>query len=51
MSWRTAAYRAVRPLLFLADPEFVHHLALRTLGSTPGRVLAPLASGMADSEA
>ena len=45
MSWRTTAYRAVRPLLFLADPEFVHHLTLRMLGSAPGRALAPLASG------
>jgi len=45
MSWRTAAYRAVRPLLFAADPEDVHHLALRVLGSPPGRWLAPYASG------
>jgi dihydroorotate dehydrogenase len=43
--WRVAAYRAARPLLFLTDPEFVHHLALRTLGSGIGRLLAPLASG------
>jgi dihydroorotate dehydrogenase len=43
--WRVAAYRAARPLLFLTDPEFVHHLALRTLGSGIGRFLAPLASG------
>lgn len=51
MGWRTTAYRAVRPLLFLADPEFVHHLALRALGSAPGRVLAPFASGVADPAA
>jgi dihydroorotate dehydrogenase len=51
MGWRTAAYRAVRPLLFLADPEFVHHLALRALGSAPGRALAPFASGVADPAA
>ena len=43
--WRTAAYRTVRPLLFAADPERVHHLALAILGSTPGRWLAPLAAG------
>lgn len=45
MSWRTTAYRAVRPLLFLADPESVHHLTLRLLEASPGRALAPLASG------
>jgi dihydroorotate dehydrogenase len=45
MSWRTAAYRAVRPLLFLTDPEQIHHLTLRLLASTPGRVFAPIASG------
>jgi dihydroorotate dehydrogenase len=45
MSWRTTAYRAVRPLLFAADPEGVHHLALRMLGWPIGRFLAPLASG------
>lgn len=48
MAWRSAAYRAVRPLLFLADPEFVHHAALRLLASSPGRALAPLASGAAE---
>ncbi len=45
MSWRTAAYRAARPLLFSLDPERVHHLAVRSLGSTAGRALAPTASG------
>jgi dihydroorotate dehydrogenase len=45
MSWRTAAYGAVRPLLFLADPEEIHHLTLSVLGSTLGRWLAPVASG------
>jgi len=45
MSWRTAAYRAVRPLLFLTDPERIHHFTLHALDSGPGRVLAPLASG------
>ncbi|HSI99977.1 MAG TPA: quinone-dependent dihydroorotate dehydrogenase [Patescibacteria group bacterium] len=48
MSWRTAAYRAVRPLLFAADPERIHHLALGLLGAAPGRWLAPLASGVGD---
>jgi dihydroorotate dehydrogenase len=51
MSWRTAAYRAVRPLLFLADPELVHHLALRALASAPGRVVAPFVSGVRDPHA
>lgn len=46
MSWRTTAYRAVRPLLFLVDPEVTHDLALRLLGSGAGRVLAPFASGV-----
>ena len=46
MSWRSTAYRAVRPLLFAADPERVHHVALRALSSRPGRWLAPLASGV-----
>jgi dihydroorotate dehydrogenase len=46
MSWRTAAYRAVRPLLFAIDPERVHHLALSALGSPVGRALAPIVSGV-----
>lgn len=50
MSWRTAAYRAVRPLLFLTDPERVHHLTLSLLGSVPGRLLAPIASGARNGE-
>jgi dihydroorotate dehydrogenase len=45
MGWRTTAYRAVRPLLFAADPERIHHLALRLLASSIGQSLAPLASG------
>jgi len=48
MSWRTAVYRAVRPLLFAIDPERVHHLALSTLGSPVGRALAPIVSGAGD---
>ena len=51
MSWRTTAYRAVRPLLFAADPEAVHHLALRTLATPIGRTLAPFASGAGDPAA
>ena len=44
--WRLAAYRTVRPLLFLADAESIHHLTLRLLGSPAGRALAPAASGV-----
>ena len=51
MSWRTTAYRAVRPLLFTLDPERVHHLALRLLGWSRGRALAGLASGVGDPAA
>lgn len=47
-SWRVAAYRAIRPFLFSADPERIHHAALRLLASGIGRVLAPLASGVGD---
>ena len=45
MSWRTAAYRAARPLLFSLDPERVHDIALGALGSRVGRAMAPFASG------
>ncbi len=51
MSWRTAAYRAARPLLFAVDPERVHHLALSLLESPAGRALAPLAAGAGDPAA
>jgi dihydroorotate dehydrogenase len=44
-SWRLAAYRAARPLLFLADAERIHHVTLSLLGSSFGRRLAPIASG------
>ena len=50
-AWRRTAYRAVRPLLFLADPEGIHHATLRLLASGPGRMLAPLASGTGDPAA
>jgi dihydroorotate dehydrogenase len=45
MSWRTASYRAVRPLLFAVDAERVHNVTLATLGSAIGGLLAPIASG------
>ena len=48
MTWRVAVYRAIRPLLFAADPERIHHLALGLLNAPPGRWLAPLASGVGD---
>jgi dihydroorotate dehydrogenase len=48
-SWRVAAYRAARPLLFLTDAEFIHHAVLRMLGTGLGRALAPLASGAAST--
>ena len=48
-SWRLAAYRAARPLLFQADPERIHHLTLRELAVAGhhglGRALCRLASG------
>ncbi len=44
-SWRIAAYRAARPLLFLTDAEGIHHFTLSLLGSSIGRMLAPIASG------
>jgi dihydroorotate dehydrogenase len=49
MSWRSTAYRAVRPLLFALDPEQVHHLALSLLASPIGRAPAPFASGAGGS--
>ena len=54
-SWRRTAYRAVRPLLFTADAEAIHHLtlsALRLAGrSRAGRALCRLASGARDPSA
>ncbi|HET8572091.1 MAG TPA: quinone-dependent dihydroorotate dehydrogenase [Candidatus Limnocylindria bacterium] len=48
-AWRSATYRAVRPLLFRVDAERIHHLTLGTLrlaGSTPPtRALASFAAG------
>lgn len=52
-AWRIAAYRAVRPLLFAADPEGIHHTTLAALrfagGSGPGRALCRLTSGVPSS--
>jgi dihydroorotate dehydrogenase len=49
-AWRRAAYRAVRPLLFGADPESIHHVTLAALriagGSAAGRAGCALASGV-----
>ena len=50
-SWRLAAYRAARPLLFLTDAERIHHVTLSLLGSSFGRFAAPLASGAGDPAA
>ena len=53
MSWRIAAYRAVRPAFFLADPETVHDLTLRLLRAS-GRIapwLCRLASGVGNPAA
>ena len=44
-SWRLAAYRVARPLLFLTDAERIHRVTLRLLGSSFGSLLAPIASG------
>ena len=44
-SWRVAAYRAARPVLFLPDAESIHHATLRLLGTRLGHAVAPLASG------
>ncbi len=53
--WRRAAYRTVRPLLFAADTESVHHLTLRALAlagrSSIGRTLCGFAAGVADPAA
>jgi len=50
MPWRTAAYRALRPLLFRFDSEEIHRLTLRALrtagGSGLGRAAAGLAAGV-----
>lgn len=55
MRWRSAAYRAVRPLLFQVDPERIHAAtlsALRLGGSAAvGRALLSLASGTTPSAA
>jgi dihydroorotate dehydrogenase len=52
---RRAAYRAVRPILFLADPERIHHATLSALviasATAPGRALCSLASGAQPADA
>src|SRR5688572_9646982 len=54
-SWRLAAYRAARPVLFLADPERIHHLALRSLafvgGNPIGRSHSALVAGVRSPDA
>jgi dihydroorotate dehydrogenase len=53
--WRLAAYRAVRPLLFAADPEAIHHATLRALSvagfGSLGRALCAFASGVSEADA
>src|SRR5918999_3432007 len=55
VSCRAGAYRAARPLLFRADPESIHHSALRALAlagsSGPGRVACRLAAGVDEGRA
>ncbi len=53
-SWRRTAYRAVRPLLFTADAERIHHLTLAALGmagrSRAGRSLAAFSAGASPTD-
>jgi dihydroorotate dehydrogenase len=53
-SWRRTAYRGVRPLLFAADAERIHHLTLSSLDlagrSGAGRSLASFATGATAAE-
>jgi dihydroorotate dehydrogenase len=55
MTWRDAAYRVARPLLFAVDAEAIHAATLRALalaGRTgPGRALCRLASGVGEADA
>ncbi len=55
MRWRSAAYRAVRPLLFQVDPERIHAATLTALrlggNAAVGRTLLSLASGTTPSAA
>jgi len=54
-AWRRAAYRALRPVLFRADPEAIHHHTLAALRLTartgPGRSLCAFASGVSSTAA
>ena len=53
--WRIRAYHAIRPLLFAADPEAIHHATLAILRATsvgaPGRALCAFASGVTAADA
>ena len=53
-SWRRTAYRAVRPLLFAADAERIHHLTLSALAlagrGRVGRSLTSFAAGATAAE-
>jgi dihydroorotate dehydrogenase len=55
MSWRTTAYRVVRPLLFVTDPEAIHRATLTALSlagrSGVGRALCAFASGVRGADA
>ncbi|MGH2358105.1 MAG: quinone-dependent dihydroorotate dehydrogenase [Candidatus Limnocylindria bacterium] len=54
MSWRSAAYRAVRPLLLATDAEAIHDATLRALalaGRTAGGSACRLASGVGRTDA
>jgi len=55
MSWRLAAYRSVRPVLFTADPEAIHRVTLAALDlagrTAAGRALCRLASGLDEATA
>ena len=54
-AWRIAAYRAVRPVLFTADPEGIHHATLAALriagGTAAGRALCGFVSGASSADA
>ncbi len=52
-SWRRAAYRAARPVLFATDAERIHHLTLEALAlagrTAAGRALCRFAAGTTPS--
>ena len=53
--WRQDVYRAVRPLLFAADAEWIHHATLSILSAAAygslGRSLCGFASGLSEADA